>query len=42
VTAAAGAEALSAGSLAAWAVNKLLFPAGCALIVFSTTRARAG
>jgi hypothetical protein len=41
VTAAAGADALSAESLAGWVVNELLFPAGCALIVFSSTRARA-
>jgi hypothetical protein len=42
LTAIAGAGALSAGSMTAWVANELLFPAGCALIVFSTTRARAG
>jgi hypothetical protein len=40
LAAAAGTEALSAASLSAWVVNELLFPAGCALIIFSTTRPR--
>jgi hypothetical protein len=35
-----GAVALGAGGVLAWAVDEVLFPIGCALIVFSADRAR--
>jgi hypothetical protein len=40
LTALVSADAFSAGGLGAFAVNELLFPVGCALIVFANTRPR--
>jgi hypothetical protein len=39
---AAGAEPLSRDRIVAWAVNELLFPVGCVLILFSAARAERG
>jgi hypothetical protein len=39
---AAGAEPLSRDRVLAWAVNELLFPVGCVLILFSAARAERG
>jgi len=39
VTAAASPQPLGAGQVGAWAVNELLFPIGCALVLYSAGRA---